>query len=65
MTYTSQQLMDELQKAVASQTEKAQEPKSELLLQDFAYEVSPDVADYFRRLQEYRERVKQVRVGEY
>jgi len=65
MTYASQQLMDELQRAVASRAEKAQEPKPELLLQDFAYEVSPDVADYLRRLQEYRERAKQVRVGEY
>jgi|LNAP01.1.fsa_nt_gb hypothetical protein len=69
MSYASQTLSDELQKALAARTETAaanvaaNKPQINLALS--SYSMSTEVRNYIDTMARYREQAKQVRVGSY
>ena len=65
MSYAYRILTEELQKA-AARPKKSAGPSTKTMQSLAAeYRVSAPVADYLKRLSDYRERSRHVRVGEY
>lgn len=62
-SYATKKLERELQKAVASRTANASPVLPAKL--PGKYRVSPEVASYLKRMSDYREHAKTVRVGSY
>ncbi len=62
-SYATKKLERELQKAVASRNANASAELPSKLSGE--YRVSPEVANYLKRMSDYRERAKTVRVGSY
>lgn len=65
MSYATQTLTKELQKALASRTEAGSPRTDRGFLATTTYNVSSEVENYLQKMNEYRERAKQVRVGSY
>ncbi|MBI2511767.1 MAG: hypothetical protein HYV96_07310 [Opitutae bacterium] len=62
-SYATKKLESELQKAVASRNANASTVLPSKLPGE--YRVSPEVAGYLKRMSDYREKAKTVRVGSY
>jgi len=65
MSYSMQKLTEELQKAVAMRGTNQQAPASKTELPKARFEISPEVADYLRKMRTYREQSRSVRIGRY
>ena len=65
MSYSMQKPTEELQKAVAMRGTNQQAPASKTILPKARFEISPEVADYLRKMRTYREQSRSVRIGRY
>ena len=62
-SYASKKLSEELQKAVQARSAKPAAPVPVRI--DGQYRVSAEVAGYLKKMADYREQAKKVRVGSY